>query len=124
MIEIKDFTKKISIIAASLMLLSVLIYYFVPAIKISAGFPFILIFLYLITLLVFKMIANSMRNKMSQFANTFMLVNFGKLIFFIFVIVIYAFLNMEDAVSFTLTFFIYYFVFTLYEVFSLLQLKS
>ncbi len=65
-----------------------------------------------------------MENRLSKFANAYMLVNFGKLVIFSIIIVVYAVLNKEDAISFMLTFFIYYFIFTIFEVFALLRLKS
>ncbi len=118
------FFKQFSIIAVAILILSILIDFFVPKIKISAMYPYILLFLYLVTLGIFKMIAKSMENRLSRFANTYMLANFGKLILFTGIIVLYAFLNRDDAISFMLTFFIYYFIFTGFEILSLLKIKQ
>lgn len=118
------FFKQFSIIAVVILILSILIDFFVPKIKISAMYPYILLFLYLVTLAIFKMIAKSMENRLSRFANTYMLANFGKLILFTGIIVLYAFLNRDDAISFMLTFFIYYFIFTGFEILSLLKIKQ
>lgn len=122
--KIKGFLNSISLISAILLVISILIYFFIPKIKISPAFPFILVFMYLTTIFIFMLLAKSMENRLSKFANAYMLVNFGKLVIFAIIIVVYAVLNKEDAVSFMLTFFIYYFVFTIFEVFSLLRLKS
>jgi len=118
------FFKQFSIIAVAILILSILIDFFVPKIKISAMYPYILLFLYLVTLGIFKMIAKSMENRLSRFANTYMLANFGKLILFTGIIVLYAFLIRDDAISFMLTFFIYYFIFTGFEILSLLKIKQ
>ena len=67
----KSFIKQFSILVAVVLLLSILIDLFVPKIKISPMYPYILIFLYLITLGIFKMIAKSMENRLSKFANTY-----------------------------------------------------
>ena len=118
------FFKQFSIIAVAVLILSILIDFFVPKINISAMYPYILLFLYLVTLGIFKMIAKSMENRLSRFANTYMLAIFGKLILFTGIIVLYAFLNRDDAISFMLTFFIYYFIFTGFEILSLLKIKQ
>lgn len=122
--KFKGFVKNISIISISLLIISSIIYFFAPKIMISPAFPIILIFMYLTTILIFKLLAKSMENRLSKFANAYMLVNFGKLVIFSIIIVVYAVLNKEDAISFMLTFFIYYFIFTIFEVFALLRLKS
>lgn len=120
----KIFFKQFSILAGLVLLLSIIISLFIPKINITIYYAYILIFLYTITLAVYKIISKSMENRISQFANIYMLVNFGKMIFFTFIIVIYAYLNKEDAISFMLTFFSYYFIFTGFEVVSLLFNKK
>ncbi|NOY49884.1 MAG: hypothetical protein GXO88_04895 [Chlorobi bacterium] len=120
----KTFVKQITILTAVMLLLSMVVYYFAPKIKISPAFFYILIFLYASNIGIFKMLSRSMEGRLSKFANAYMIVNFGKLVFFSIIIVVYAILNKEDAVPFMLTFFIYYFVFTFYEVISLLQIKK
>jgi len=119
----KSFFKQFSILAIIVLLLSILIDFFVPKIKISPMYPYILIFLYLVTLAIFKMVAKSMENRLSRFANTYMLAIFGKLVLFTGIILLYSFLIRDDAISFMLTFCIYYFIFTVFEVFSLLRVK-
>jgi len=122
--KLKGFIKNISIISISLLVISSIIYFLTPKIKISPAFPFILIFMYVTTILIFKLLAKSMEKRLSKFANAYMLVNFGKLVIFSIIIVVYAVLNKDDAISFMLTFFIYYFIFTIFEVFALLRFKS
>lgn len=118
-----NFFKQFSIVVVVVLLLSILIDFFVPKIKISPMYPYILLFLYLVTLGIFRMIAKSMENRLSKFANAYMLANFGKLIVFTGIILLYSYLNREDAISFMLTFFAYYFIVTVFEVLSLLKVK-
>ena len=120
----KNFTKKLTGLAIALGLASVAVFFWVPALTISPAFPFILLFLYLSTLFIFLALARSINKRTSQFANAVMLVNFGKLLFYALVIFVYAYLNRSDAVSFILTFFVYYFVFTGFEVFALLKIDK
>jgi len=116
----KNFTIKLSALAALLFLISIAVYYGLPVLHISAVFPYILIFLYLATLLIFLSLKKYMNERTSQFANAVMLVNFSKLFFYGIIIFVYAYLNRSDAVSFILTFFVYYFAFTVFEVIALL----
>jgi len=118
----KQFTIKLSILVGLLGFISVAVALWIPALSISAAFPYILLFLYLSTLIIFGLLAKSISKRTSQFANAVMLANFGKLVFYAVIIFIYAYINRSDAVSFILTFFAYYFVITTFEVFSLLGL--
>ncbi len=114
---------QLSILTMFVLTLSIITDFFIPKIKISEMYPYILIFLYLATLGIFRLIAKSMESRLSRFANIYMLAIFAKLILFTVIILLYSFLNPDDAVSFMLTFFVYYFVFTSFEIYSLLRIK-
>lgn len=118
------FIKQFSILAVIILVLSIVIDFYIPKIQISNTYPYILIALYLITLGIFRMLSKSMESRLSKFANTYMLVNFGKLIFFLIIILSYSYLNRDDAISFMLTFFSYYFIFTIFEIAALLGMKK
>lgn len=120
----KSFIFKISVLGVALGLMSAFVYYAIPAIQISPAFPYILIFLFLSTLLIFLSLEKYMNKRTSQFANAIMLVNFVKLLFYGVIIFAYAYINRSDAVSFILTFFVYYFAFTVFEVFALLKIGT
>ena len=104
--------------------LSVVVQLGVPQVKITPAYPFILIFFFLATWIILLILEKSFRAKLSRFANAYMLVNFVKLILFSAVIAVYALSNKEDAISFVLTFFVYYIFFTLFEVVELRQLNT
>ncbi len=104
-------------------LLSAIVYIWVPKIPISPQFPYIILFIYLLTVIILGQLIKSMESKLGRFVNTFMLINFGKLILYTVVIFVYAYLNREDAVGFISAFFAYYILFTAYEIFVLLNLN-
>lgn len=118
------FIKQFSILAVIILVLSIVIDFYIPKIQISKAYPYILIALYLITIGIFRMLSKSMESRLSKFANTYMLVNFGKLILFLIIILSYSYLNRDDAISFMLTFFSYYFTFTIFEIVALLGMKK
>ncbi|MCF6169940.1 MAG: hypothetical protein L3J66_03065 [Bacteroidales bacterium] len=120
----KNFSTILSSTAIALGLASLAIYFWVPALHISPAFPYVLLFLYLSTRFIYVALAKSVNKRTSQFANAVMLVNFGKLLVYGLVIFVYAYFNRSDAVSFILTFFVYYFVFTAIEVFALLNMNK
>lgn len=113
-----------TIYALVIALLSSIVYIWVPKIPISPTFPYIILFIYLLTVVILGKLIKSMENKLGRFVNTFMLINFGKLILYTIVIFVYAYLNREDAVGFIAAFFAYYILFTAYEIFVLLKLNK
>jgi len=118
------FIKNFSIYSAIIMLISIIIQNWIPVLKISTAWPYILLFMYGFTLFAFIMLVRYMSTKLTYFANAFMLVNFGKLVLFSVIIVVYALLNRDDAIPFTATFFIYYFLLTTFETVALLKLQK
>lgn len=106
------------------MMLSIIVQNWIPSVKITSAWPFILLFLYAFTLYAFNLLVKYMSNKLTYFANAFMLVNFGKLVLFSIIIIVYALLNHDDAISFTITFFIYYILLTTFETVALLKLQK
>jgi hypothetical protein len=71
----------------------------------------------------FNILVKYLDAKLTYFSNAFMLVNFGKLILFTIIIIVYAVLNRKGAISFTGTFFVYYLLLTSFEIIALLKLK-
>lgn len=104
--------------------ISVLVQLFIPQLRITPVYPFVLIFFFFATWLILMVLEKSFRSRLSRFANAYMLVNFIKLILFSAVIAIYALSNKPDAVSFVITFFVYYVLYTLFEVIELGKLNK
>ncbi len=113
------FTLGFSLYSLLLALVSFGVAQWLPQIKITPAYPYILLFFYLFTLFSFSAILKSFHGKISHFSNTYMIVNFLKLVLFSIIIFVYAYLNRKDAGSFVITFFIYYLFFTAYEVVAL-----
>lgn len=118
------FAIQLSSLAIVLIGLSLLISYFLPELPLTSAYLFIIVLIYLTTLFVFMLLIKGLKDKFSHFVNLFLLVNFGKLFLYIIIIFIYSFLNRKGAVSFSISFFVYYFFFTVFEVISLLRLKK
>ncbi len=115
------FALRFTLYVALILLISLAVYYWMPNIKINAGFVYILLFLYAITLGSFYYFNKSFSDRVSRSANIYMLGTFLKLIIYSVIIVIYAWLYRQSAVSFIITFFMYYLLLTVYEVVALLR---
>lgn len=88
----------------------------------TPAFPYIIIFFFSTTLILHRILLKSAAQRFAQFANRFMLITFLKIVFFLFVMLIYAFfVNRPDAVPFIVTFFSYYLIFTAFELVEILQ---
>lgn len=122
--KIVPFIVGFSIYSGIIVLISIAIQLWITSIVISPMWPIIFIFLYLFTLLATTMLFKYIDSRISQFANAFMLVNFGKLVIFTIVIVLYAWFFRAEAISFTLTFFVYYLLLNIYEIVGLLKMQK
>ena len=124
----KTIVNKLTIqFTAFVLLLAVATFIFqnlLPAMKISVNWPGILLFMYIVSLGILFLLTNATKSKMTKFVNTYLLVSFSKMILFVGVIFVYAWLQPEDAVSFILTFLVYYFFLLIYEVVVLLKIKK
>ena len=120
--DILQFAKNFSIFTVIIGLLSTAIYMWVPAIPIASEYIYILLGMYMLTLVIIGLLINNMKDKSARFVNAFMLINFAKMILYTIILFVYAWLNREGAVQFILTFFGFYILFTTYEVIFLLKM--
>lgn len=88
----------------------------------SPMYPFILVFFFSFTLLQHRYIFRSGAEKLSKFANRFMMLTFLKLALYLFIILFYVVLiNQDDAIPFLITFLTIYICFTVFEVIEMLR---
>jgi hypothetical protein len=111
-----DFLKKLLIYSAVVAIAGFLVASFLPKSYISPALPYLFFFFLSVTLIVHLILLKVSEKKGVGFINFFMLLTFGKLLFFLTIILIYALLNRSDAVAFILAFFILYVFFTAFEV--------
>lgn len=110
------FLKKLLAFTILIAISGTIITQFIPENFITPTLPFLYVFFFAATLMVHYMLLKISEKRSPGFINFFMLVTFGKLIFFLTIILVYAFLYRNDAVQFILTFFILYVCFTAFEV--------
>ncbi len=115
-----QFTSFVLLLVAATLLLE----YLVPALKVTIHWPVILLVMYLLTLGILYLLVSSLKARMVKFVNTYLLVSFSKMMLYAVLLFVYAWLNPDDAVSFILTFLVYYLALLIYEVAVLVRLKE
>jgi hypothetical protein len=114
--EYIDFLRKLiiySLILSFLVVGAVLIFpkkYFTPAM------PYLFLFFISVTLISYYILVRASKKTFLKFLNYYMLITVVKLLLFIAVLILYIFLNRNDAVPFALSFFILYLCYTIFEV--------
>lgn len=90
--------------------------FIIPDQYITPVLPFIVVFYFAITLLGQLIIQRYKNLRPRKYINVFMLLTFGRLMLLLMVLLLYILLFREDAKVFAITFLIYYFIFTVFEV--------
>ena len=119
--SIQSFSKNLIIISIITIALTFGLTYIIPENLISNSWPFIAGFFFAISLLVHRYLLNKAGGQHTKFVNAFLLTTTVKLLLFLAIIVIYVLLNRDDAIGFILTFFIYYLIYTSFEIVSILK---
>ena len=83
-------------------------------------YPFLIAFFVIISILVHFIVLKASNFRIAKFSTLFMGSTSAKLFIYIIFLIIYVLVDKENAVSFLLTFLVLYFVFTVFETFSLL----
>jgi hypothetical protein len=109
------------ILTAILAVIWLILFFFIAKAILSPAIPFLFIFFFLIASAIYYIMMLSAGNKFSKFINTFMIITVGKMLFFAIIIVVYIFLNKSDAWPFTISFFIFYLIYTVFEITAFLR---
>jgi len=111
-----DFLKKLLIFTFILAVVGFTVAYFLPENYVTPTLPFLFAFFLSVTIIVHFILLKVSEKRTTAFINYFMILTFGKLIFYLTIIIIYALLNREDVVPFIISFFILYVFYTAFEV--------
>ncbi len=98
-----------------------IIFFLIPIHYYTPTYPFLLAFYFALTLIVHNILQKAVNKRPARFVNLFMLTTFLKLFFILILMVVYALIRSEDAISFIITYFCLYILFTTFEVISILN---
>ena len=111
-----SFLKKLTVFSLLLAVPGVIAAYTLPPEYITRTLPFLYIFFYSATTIVHYILLKISQKKPTAFTNYFMLLTFGKLLFYLSIILAYIILFKDDAKPFVISFLILYLFFTAFEV--------
>lgn len=118
------FLKKLTIFALVLGLIVFVVAFYLPHKFVSPALPYIIIFFFSISAFTYYLAIKAFSKKTSIYANFFMISVFAKMIVYVAIILIYAFINTGDIVNFIITFFIFYFLFTSFETIEIFKAQK
>jgi len=111
-----NFLKRLTIYTVILAILGYFLNHYLPEKFISPTLPALFVFFFSTTGIVHYILLRISIKKPNRFVNYFMLLTFGKLLFYLSIILVYALVKREDAVAFLLTFAAMYLFYTAFEI--------
>jgi len=120
--SLATFAKRMLVVSISAGIVSLALYFILPHNWFSPSLPWLFVFYYACGIISFRILQQSLQKRFNRFVGVFMLTTALKLFLFIAIMIIYSFLNKNDAVAFLLNFFVLYLVYTVFEVTEILRL--
>jgi len=111
-----SFLRKLFLFTIIIGAIGFLVALFLPNEYITPTLPYLYLFFFSVTLIVHYILLKISEKRNTRFINSFMLLTFGKLFFYLLVVVVYALNYREDAIPFVVSFFILYLFYTVFEV--------
>ncbi|HRY33233.1 MAG TPA: hypothetical protein P5531_09735 [Bacteroidales bacterium] len=116
-----QYVRRIMLLTALLAIISYLLNLLLPAAWITPAIYYLLLFFFSVQIVVHYVLLKAVSKRFNRFMQYYMAATFLKLFFFISVIVVYILLHRQDALPFAVAFFIYYLIFTTFEVVMLIR---
>lgn len=89
---------------------------------VSSSWPFIIVFFLSFTVLLHRQLLKSTEGNPKKFVYAFLMMTTIKILLYLAVILIYVMINRDDAIGFIVAFFTNYFLFTAFELSSVMKL--
>ena len=121
-LHIRLFFRKLTVFTLIVSVLSAVIFFFLPAKYISPAYPFLVLFFYLSSLLIYSVLVKSLVKRPAVFINNFLMMTVGKIFLLMIFLFFYLYFNRADAIPFVTSFFILYLLFTAFELIEVMKL--
>jgi len=115
------FLKKIVIFTIIIVVLEYILSTQIPPNLVSNAWPVIILFFLAFTVLMHRYLLKSTEGRPQKFIFSFMMITTIKILLYLGVILIYILINRPDAVAFIAAFFLNYFLFTGFEISSVVK---
>ncbi len=119
-----NFIKKLLIFSLLIGFLISVCIYTLPSAFITPALPYLLLFFFAIASVSHYFQIKAGEKSFIRFTSSYMLVTFIKLILLMSVLLLYVFNNRKDAIPFIVWFFLFYILFSAFEVIELQKLKK
>lgn len=116
-----QFLVRLTIMTVIIGLAGFLLKRFLPPDTISPAYSIILLLFFLVTAFIHYILLRITRLNPRRFVSYFMLATFIKLIVYFSAVLVFVFTNRENILSFIITFFVMYILFTVFEVVLILK---
>jgi len=116
------FTRSLALISSLVALAGLCLFFLLPRFT-SPALPWLVLLFIFTTYILFNILLKASEKKFNLFANYFMVASMLKIFLLILVISTYAFLYREDAIRFTVSLFVLYLIYTVFEVRWLLKIS-
>ena len=115
------FLKKITIYTVVLAVLQYVLTTQIPAAYVSNAWPVVILFFFAFTVLMHRFLLKSTEGRPQKFIFSFMMITTIKILLYLGIILVYVLVNKPDAVAFIGVFFLNYFLFTGFEISSVMK---
>lgn len=121
----KTFLRKLTVFSSVIAALSTVLFFTLPVGMVTQAMPFILLFFMAHTLLFHRMATKVIEKNLRRFTNFYMISTIARLFLFLVIMILYGILNPKDAKYFIVCFFVFYALFTFFELYHILpQLRQ
>ncbi|OYT17382.1 MAG: hypothetical protein B7C24_02770 [Bacteroidetes bacterium 4572_77] len=118
---LKSFFIKITIFTLVVSSFQFLLYSFYSAKYYTTAWPFLIMFFFVFTAFMHYRLLKATQGRPQKFIFSFMMFTTVKILLYLGLILIYVLLNRADAAAFILAFLLNYFLFTIFEIISVLK---
>lgn len=115
------FLVRVSLFSLILIAIAIALYWLLPPATLPRILPWLFVMFFTLTIAVHFILLKIARLRPARFVNYFMLTTFAKLIIYFIFILAYVFGTKTGILSFILTFFILYILYTVFEVVMILN---
>lgn len=119
---INRFIRNLIFFTAAIAISSLAVSYFTSGI-ITRFWPFLLMLFAGITLTLVTLLVSASEKKFSKFSNTFMIASMLKILMLLIIIAAYSFKFRDDAIRFSVTLFVFYILYLVFEIFWLMKIQ-
>ena len=118
--NLKKYIYKTLILTGGIIGISFILFYFFLQQYYLPIFPFVILFFAIVTIVIHAIMLKYAKQKMSRFANSFMLSTAAKMIIYLSFVTLYLLADKQNAVTFVIFFLFNYLIYSSFEIYALL----